>query len=186
MLFRSEGAKREAERLGYRVRVESCIEGEGSTDGVAERLVSNLVADLISKDANTDGLVSGGEPTVVLPDSAVRGRGGRNQHLVLSVAKSLASEPDCRALLQSLIEERASMVFVSGGTDGEDGASDAAGAWIDGEWIRANANRLDWMKDGLRRCDSNTLFRETGHTIETGATHTNVCDLRVLLYKLHG
>ncbi|MFM8396489.1 MAG: MOFRL family protein [Pirellula sp.] len=37
------------------------------------------------------------------------------------------------------------------------------------------------MNEALRRCDSYGFFESTGSLLQTGPTHTNVCDLRVLL-----
>jgi glycerate-2-kinase len=73
------------------------------------------------------------------------------------------------------------IALVSGGTDGEDGPTDAAGAWIDEEVFQAwSASRLDpWTH--LKRNDAYTFFSSVKSLLITGPTHTNVCDLRVLL-----
>src|SRR5207248_559152 len=67
-------------------------------------------------------LLSGGETTVTL--AADHGVGGRNQEFVLA------------ALLKLGAEELNDVVMLSAGTDGEDGPTDAAGAF-------AGANTLD-------------------------------------------
>ncbi|HEY5315984.1 MAG TPA: MOFRL family protein, partial [Pirellulales bacterium] len=73
------------------------------------------------------------------------------------------------------------IVLLSGGTDGEDGPTDAAGAWVDAEVIRAaRARQLD-PHDYLLRNDAYSLFDALGSLLKTGPTHTNVCDLRVVL-----
>ncbi|MEL7336182.1 MAG: MOFRL family protein, partial [Planctomycetota bacterium] len=78
-------------------------------------------------------------------------------------------------------EERNRIVVLSGGTDGEDGPTDAAGAVLDaGVWqrYRDHANVLS-IEDALRRNDAHTFFQRCGGLLITGPTHTNVCDLRV-------
>jgi glycerate 2-kinase len=159
-----EAAVREAQRLGYRVQSESRVEGEGTADQVGQELAA-----IVKELEPGSGWISGGEPTVVLPDVAVRGVGGRNQHVVLKAGSELLGDIPT------------SFALVSGGTDGEDGATQAAGAWIDHEWLdRSVASRYE-IQEALVRCDSNTVLSATGHILLTGPTHTNVCDLRVVL-----
>ena len=106
---------------------------------------------------------------MVLPDVAVRGVGGRNQHVVLKAGSELLGDIPT------------SFALVSGGTDGEDGATQAAGAWIDHGWLDRSLASRDGILEALARCDSNTVLSATGHVLLTGPTHTNVCDLRVAL-----
>jgi hydroxypyruvate reductase len=118
-----------------------------------------------------DCLITGGEPTVTLAPAAIRGKGGRNQQLVLA------------ALVEMLAKGQSpgDLVILSGGTDGEDGPTDAAGALLDAEVVsRMRELRLD-PADFLRRNDAYTFFDQTGGLIRTGPTHTNVCDVRVVL-----
>jgi glycerate-2-kinase len=114
-------------------------------------------------------LISGGEPTVKLVDERCRGKGGRNQQLALA---ALAQLGDCEGIC-----------LLSGGTDGEDGPTDAAGAIIHDEVIRAAAvARLD-ANDYLARNDAYTFFQKCGGLLITGPTQTNVCDLRVVVVR---
>ncbi|MBI3077936.1 MAG: glycerate kinase, partial [Deltaproteobacteria bacterium] len=67
------------------------------------------------------------------------------------------------------------------GTDGVDGPTEAAGAWVDGTTIaRARALGLD-----PRRClednDAYSFFRRLGDLLVTGPTGTNVMDLMLML-----
>ena len=73
------------------------------------------------------------------------------------------------------------MAILSGGTDGEDGPTDAAGACAD-ECVLAQARalRLD-PKSFLAINDAYHFFEQAGGLIKTGPTHTNVMDLRVAL-----
>ena len=69
--------------------------------------------------------ISGGEPVVKLVESSRRGLGGRNQQLVLA------------ALLRLLDDGAEGIALLSGGTDGEDGPTDAAGALLDADVLAA-------------------------------------------------
>jgi glycerate 2-kinase len=121
--------------------------------------------------AGPDCLISGGEPVVTLVDSARRGTGGRNQQLALAALEALASDGgDGIALL-------------SGGTDGEDGPTDAAGAFVDAQVIAAARDAGLHAADYLRNNDAYHFFEPLGALIKTGPTHTNVCDLRVVVVR---
>ncbi|MFZ4469043.1 MAG: glycerate kinase type-2 family protein [Pirellula sp.] len=171
-----EAAVREAHRLGYRVQSESRVDGEGTAEQVGLELAA-----IVKELEPGSGWISGGEPTVVLPDVAVRGVGGRNQHVVLKAGSELLGDLKSLATGGSSREIPASFALVSGGTDGEDGATQAAGAWIDHGWLDRSLASRDRILDALARCDSNTVLSATGHVLLTGPTHTNVCDLRVVL-----
>jgi hydroxypyruvate reductase len=114
-------------------------------------------------------LLSGGEPVVHLAKTDRPRKGGRNQQLVL-------------AALDRLWDESLSgTAILSGGTDGEDGPTDAAGACADEQIIaRARELRLD-PKSFLAINDAYHFFEQAGGLIKTGPTHTNVMDLRVAL-----
>jgi glycerate-2-kinase len=108
---------------------------------------------------------------VKLIDAAQRGRGGRNQQLVLAAVERLG-------------DDRAEgIALLSGGTDGEDGPTDAAGAFCDaGVLAAARGKSLD-PKDYLARNDAYHFFEPLGALLKTGPTQTNVCDLRVVLTR---
>ncbi len=112
-------------------------------------------------------LLAGGETTVQL--TPAHGLGGRNQHFVLALALRLGAE-----------RLRDTVVF-SAGTDGEDGPTNAAGAFADaGTLERAAALGLD-PADFLRRKDAYHFFEATGDLFRPGLTQTNVMDVRVVL-----
>ena len=53
--------------------------------------------------------------------------------------------------------------------------------YIDSEVCEtARRQQLD-ISDFLRRCDAYHFFSAAGGLIKTGPTHTNVCDLRVIV-----
>lgn len=110
-------------------------------------------------------LIAGGEVRVHVPDTA-RGRGGRNQQLALRIALELAGED---------------FTFLSAGTDGVDGSSDAAGALVDGGTVaRGLARGLD-AAAYLRDCNAHAYFEATGELLRTGPTGNNLRDLRCFL-----
>ena len=114
-------------------------------------------------------LISGGEPTVTLCESP--GKGGRNQELVLAAVAEVWDDP----------AGFSGAVILSGGTDGEDGPTDAAGAVAD-DALLAEARRLGLHpRPFLDRNDAYPFFEATGGLLKTGPTHTNVMDLRVIL-----
>jgi hypothetical protein len=67
------------------------------------------------------------------------------------------------------------------GTDGEDGPTDAAGALCDAAVFAAMNERQSDPGDYLRRNDAYHFFAPLGALVITGPTHTNVCDLRVVV-----
>jgi len=71
--------------------------------------------------------------------------------------------------------------FLSAGTDGRDGPTEAAGALVDGgTCARIAAAGLD-PADHLARNDSNPALAAAGDLLVTGGTGTNVADLQVLV-----
>lgn len=155
----------EAERLGYSHAMDVATASEGPAEEVGRHhaAMARRMRDA-SESNEPDCLITGGEPTVKLAPPEIRGRGGRNQQLALA---ALAELGDCRDI-----------ALVSGGTDGEDGPTDAAGAMIDAS-IAAELRDAD-LADTLRRNDAYTLFEPAGGLLMTGPTNTNVCDLRVV------
>lgn len=125
-------------------------------------------------------LLSGGEPVVRLPSAEVRGRGGRNQQLALAaLVEWFGSGAEAGGLLGD--GQLGEAVLLSGGTDGEDGPTDAAGAVATAAVARqARTLRLD-PREFLSRCDAWNFFTQCGGLLKTGPTHTNVMDLRVVL-----
>ncbi len=163
-----------AEQFGFNHAMQSARQCEGAAEDVGRRLAEMTIAMLRADPAahRTDCLITGGEPTVTLAPPETRGRGGRNQQLVLAayqhlLASGLASE------------EWERFCLLSGGTDGEDGPTDAAGAILDAEVHRRAAELGLSVPDHLGRNDAYTFFHQTGGLLQTGPTGTNVCDLRV-------
>jgi hydroxypyruvate reductase len=162
-----DAAARAARERGYRpVVLSTLIEGE-------TREIASMHAAIL-KEAIASGrparppvcFISGGETTVTLRGE---GLGGRNQEFALACALALDGVPAAAAL--------------SGGTDGTDGPTDAAGAIADGRTLeRARKLGLD-SAAFLARNDSYHFFDALGDLIRTGPTGTNVMDVRLLLTR---
>ena len=152
-----EAALAEAARGG-----EAAIASDALTGDVGE------AADRIVKAAKGQGscaLLFGGETTVRLNGS---GLGGRNQELALRVA--MRAE-----------ELGEGWLFLSGGTDGRDGPTSAAGGFADaGTLARIRAGGWD-PAALLAENDSHRALATAGDLLETGATGTNVADIQVFL-----
>jgi hydroxypyruvate reductase len=165
----------EAERRGYSHAMTAATRLEGEAAVIGEHHAD--LALQMRRESGPDALITGGEPVVTLAPADARGRGGRNQQLVLAgLVRLLSLQP------QGSAENPAGgLAILSGGTDGEDGPTDAAGAIVDESVIaRMRELRLD-PGSFLARNDAYSFFEQTGGLIKTGPTHTNVCDLRVVL-----
>jgi hydroxypyruvate reductase len=108
--------------------------------------------------------VSGGETTVTIEGP---GLGGRNQEFALAAAIE--------------IDGLDNVVILSGGTDGTDGPTDAAGAIADGSTVRRAAGIGLDPRASLSQNDSYNFFAPLGDLLITGPTNTNVMDLRLIL-----
>jgi hydroxypyruvate reductase len=160
-----QAAGKEAQRLGYRPLIlSSKVEGEARE--VARFYTAIAKEILISENPLKPPVcvLAGGETTVTLTGD---GRGGRNQEFSLAAALSIEGLED--------------ILVLSGGTDGTDGPTDAAGAIADGTTVaRAQVKDLD-PKDFLRRNDSYSFFQNLEDLVMTGPTRTNVMDIYMLL-----
>ncbi|UCD18794.1 MAG: glycerate kinase [candidate division WOR-3 bacterium] len=109
-------------------------------------------------------IISGGEMTARVSG---RGKGGRNQDFCLA--------------LVPLIDGLDRVAILSAGTDGVDGNTDAAGAFINhGTNALAKKKRLD-LSAALNDYDSNSLLKQTESLVVTGRTRTNVMDIQIVL-----
>ncbi len=158
-----EAAATEAMARGYRVlALGSCLGGDTQT-------TAEVLGDIARGQPDNVCILSGGETTVRLPPD--HGLGGRNQEFVLA----------CLVHLRSVLGRAPNITLLSGGTDGEDGPTDAAGAVADGDTLTEAARLGLDLGDFLNRHDSYHFFDQVGGLIRCGLTQTNVMDLRVLL-----
>ena len=111
-------------------------------------------------------LLSAGEISVHI--SSEHGSGVRNQQFTLECSRLIA-------------ERKLKATVLSGGSDGVDGNSAAAGAVCDETTaVRAAEHGLDIVA-GLERFDSFPIFNALGDALITGPSGNNVRDLRILL-----
>ena len=165
-----EAAAKEAERLGYRVH------SLGSDNAGEARVVGRDLAELAIAIRDRKRpvsppvcVLSGGEPVVHLAKTDQPRKGGRNQELVLAAVQNLWDDG------------MRGIGLLSGGTDGEDGPTDAAGAFADEQVVR-NAKSLKLNPaEYLAINNSYPFFAQANSLLMTGPTHTNVMDLRVVL-----
>ncbi|MCA9057676.1 MAG: DUF4147 domain-containing protein [Planctomycetaceae bacterium] len=174
-------AAKHARQLGFQViDGGSAHTGEAAAEGAAFLRQLQTIRDTprtetsssLPSSAQPVCLINGGEPTVRLAsiawESGQTRRGGRNQEFVLG---AIAAQPDSEAWRD--------MCVLSGGTDGEDGPTDAAGAFADAELVRRSLQLQLNPSAFLAINNSYPFFESTHGLLLTGPTHTNVMDLRV-------
>jgi glycerate-2-kinase len=169
-----EAAATCARRLGYTVESLGSL-NEGEARDVGRDLAARCRARRDSTAASTPApplcILSGGEPVVHLAKTDQPRKGGRNQEVALAALAEVWT--DAGGLDR--------IAILSGGTDGEDGPTDAAGGIVDRDVLEsARAQKLD--PAGYLAINNSYPFLEaTGGLLKTGPTHTNVMDLRVAL-----
>lgn len=160
------GAAEAAHRLGIKpLLLSTFFEGESSALG------RNLIA--IAKQVVLDGnptsspcvLIAGGETTVIVNGST--GQGGPNQEFAVGAAIELAGARG--------------IVAVGLDTDGTDGPTNYAGGLVDGLTVEIAEKMGVDFHAALRRHDVTPSLIDTGHIVITGATGTNVNDLKLVL-----
>ena len=157
-------AEKAAKESGYNTVILSTkLIGEARELGkVFGSILANMVESdsLIKKPACA---IAGGETTVTI---AGDGKGGRNQELALGAVGQIDSLRDC--------------CLISIATDGEDGPTDAAGAFVTGRTkSRAKDKGLD-HEQYLANNDAYNFFKMTDNLVKIGPTGTNVNDLLFL------
>lgn len=158
-------AEAKAQALGYRALIlSSCIEGETRTVAQVHGAIAREVLKNAHPLSSPACLLSGGETTVTLKGDGI---GGRNQEFSLAAALDIAGQ--CH------------IVVLSGGTDGTDGPTDAAGAIADHATVQRAETRGLNCRRHLDNNDAYPLFKALGDLLITGPTKTNVMDLHIIL-----
>lgn len=138
----------------------------GSIENFEEHIYQKT-ARYLKGDLKNRALIFYGECTVSISGD---GKGGRNQELALRMAKRLRNS-NCH------------VAFLSAGTDGIDGPTNAAGAVVDENTvIESQSMGLD-IDSYLKNNDSYHFFKNFGDHILTGPTGNNVMDLQIVLIK---
>ncbi|MFA3781789.1 glycerate kinase [Melioribacteraceae bacterium 4301-Me] len=157
-------AKQKAIELGYEIIIaKNKVEGEARNVGInfAQLIKENITSKSLSNKPKC--FLYGGETTVTVKGN---GKGGRNQEFVLS----------------ALIEMRntdSPFIIASTGTDGIDGPTDAAGAFVDQLILKKMEEKKLNPIDYLYNNDAYTFFSQVGGLIKIGPTGTNVMDIAV-------
>ncbi len=158
-------AKAKADELGYNSLILSTFI-EGETKDVA-KVHAAIAKEIMTRDfpiSRPACVISGGETTVTIRG---KGLGGRNQEFALAAAIDIDGWKE--------------VVILSGGTDGTDGPTDAAGAIVDGSTVsRSESLEMD-PEHYLRDNDSYHFFQKLDDLLITGPTFTNVMDLRLVM-----
>src|SRR6185503_12200723 len=156
-----DAAARAARERGCKVEILT-TQMQGHTHDAARRFAAALRQAVSARGDTPVVILAGGETTLPVRGT---GLGGRNQEFALVAALELQGLDGVSIL--------------SAGTDGTDGPTDAAGAFVDGATVaRASARGLD-ASDFLRRQDSYTFLDALGDLHRTGPTGTNVMDLAI-------
>lgn len=162
-------ARSKAEELGYRTAVlSSRLTGEARE---AARVLLGIGQDIGQGGllpARPACLLAGGETTVTVRG---KGRGGRNQEMALAFLAGMAEDP----------AGSSGLYFLAASTDGRDGPTDAAGAFATPRALQAAGRAGLDAPAYLAGNDSYGFFDRIGFLYRTGPTHTNVCDIQVLL-----
>ncbi len=161
-----EAASEKAKTLGYETLILSSMV-EGETKEVA-RVHTAMAKEIVKTGRPTPPpacIISGGETTVTIRGN---GLGGRNQEFCLAACLDIAELPP-------------RVVILSGGTDGNDGPTDAAGALVDPFTVTRGKNAGMDANEFLNRNDAYHFFEKTKDLLMTGPTNTNVMDVRLVL-----
>ena len=138
--------------LGFTTKVYSPVKHDVGVS--AKKIVQ-----MIPKNKNSC-LIFGGEPTVQVKG---KGKGGRNQELVLRILKLIHSS-DHHLLVSST------------STDGVDGNTTCSGAFIENDSFN-----LQKISSYLENSDSHSFFKKYCGLIKTGPTKTNLMDIGLII-----
>lgn len=159
-----EEARAKAEAVGIHSEILTAeLRGEAREAG---KWLARKALALQKQSGKSMCLVSGGETTVTVRG---KGTGGRNMELALAFALE--------------IEGVEGITLLSAGTDGTDGPTEAAGAFVDGATVgKARNLELDPARY-LQNNDSYSFFTKLDSLHVTGPTGTNVMDLQLILVQ---
>ncbi len=147
----------QAARQGYQVIVNEDLNRNQSSQEIGQ--TAKIISDQLVNQDRKGVCIWGGEPTIHLPEHP--GRGGRNQHLALLLARAISGMDH--------------VAVIVAGTDGTDGPTPDAGAIVDGRTWSADA------RQALENADSGTFLKSRGALFRCGPTGANVMDLVVAL-----
>lgn len=158
-----DSAEKSCEKLGYKpIVLTASLDCEAKEAGK----FLGAIAKYHHKTKENLAFIAGGETIVQLRGD---GKGGRNQELALAAAPYIADLDN--------------VTIFSFGSDGTDGPTDAAGAYVDGTTLlKLQALNID-VDEVLANNDSYHALKAVDNLVMTGPTGTNVNDLSVVLIK---
>ncbi|MDC7226423.1 MAG: glycerate kinase [Spirochaetales bacterium] len=160
-----KSAETAADKLGFNTAVlSSQITGEASEAAKFYLGIGRDIRRDLGMLQRPACIIAGGETTVTIRGSGI---GGRNQEMALAFLAGLKNEQG--------------IYFLSGGTDGNDGPTDAAGAFAAADIYSAGIKAGLSIQSYLDNNDSYNYFKQTGGLLITGPTNTNVCDVQIML-----
>lgn len=162
-------ALEKAKELGYNAAIISTmLEGESKEVGNTFAAIAKEIK-LYDRPLQKPAAIIGGGETTMKISIENPGEGGPNQQFALAAAAG--------------IDGVAGIVITGLDTDGTDGVSNYAGGLIDGlSALTAEQKGID-ITETMARYNDSAALREIGDNIITGATGTNVNDLKFLLVK---
>lgn len=154
---------------------------EGEARDLARRFLRQCLDEMEKRTAKGNlapvCFLAGGETTVTLKGS---GKGGRNQEFVLSILTDILADSTLAERLN-----RYAFAILSGGTDGTDGPTDAAGAVLDNRLLNEIREKGPDPIPYFDNQDAYHFFGQAGGLVKTGPTQTNVMDLVVIAMGPH-
>jgi len=150
--------------------------------GFSKDFINNLSHVAASAENSGRGLclILAGE-TIVQLKSNYKGVGGRNQELALAAGLSLHHLKYCNSIINNY-----DVLITSIGTDGQDGPTDAAGAFADLNLISQCGFSEVQANEFLANNDTYNFYTNAdsgSYHIKTGLTGTNVMDLQLVMIK---
>lgn len=164
----ADAARRAAQALGYEsIVLSSSFDGESEALGRNFAAIAREIADRGSPARPPCAVIGGGETIVKM--NGFGGLGGPNQEFALAGACHLPAGRE--------------IVLLGADTDGTDGPTEIAGALCDSETARRALELGIDMQDALARHNSTHALMKLGDAISTGATGSNVNDLKLMLVR---
>ena len=164
-----DAARKTTEQLGYDSRILSTtLAGEASEAGACFAQLAKEIDSGKAGIVKPAAIIAGGETTVTIRG---KGKGGRNQEMALAFAIEL----------HRIFSGSSNIFFLSAGTDGSDGPTDAAGAFVTPALMEKMNAISAKAAASLAENDAYHFFSNTGDLFKTGPTYTNVCDMQILL-----
>jgi glycerate 2-kinase len=161
-------AKKTAEKLGFStLLLSSSFEGESREVGRAFAAIAKEVRQTGNPSGVPCCIIGGGETTVRIGSKP--GVGGPNQEFSLACAQE--------------ITDLGNIVVCGVDTDGTDGPTDFAGAIVDSATSQQAKDKGLDIVSALNFHNVSPILQELDCAIETGATGTNVNDLKFMLIR---